>query len=190
MIFCCRMQIIICFLVALLGLVIAEKGQIGYSPAYNLRNYGSVEGRGLWLDGGWDGLGGRSGISGFSGHGGFGDYRGLGGLYGDYAGLTGLNGYYGGLTGINGRYGLNSGFGGFRRGFGGYEKWRGSRVASIGWPLSGNYYGGYADYGGYGNFGGLNGNLEGLNGNFGGSIRGFGSYGGYKKGIYDNPRVK
>ena len=56
--------------------------------------------------------------------------------------------------------------------------------------MSGNYYGGYADYGGYGNFGGLNGNLEGLNGNFGGSIRGFGSYGGYKKGIYDNPRVK
>jgi hypothetical protein len=101
------MQIIICFLVALLGLVIAEKGQIGHSPAYNLRNYGSVEGRGLWLDGGWDGLGGRSGISGFSGHGGFGDYRELGGLYGDYAGLTGLNGYYGGLTGINGRYGLN-----------------------------------------------------------------------------------
>jgi hypothetical protein len=47
-----RMQIIICFLVALLGLVIAEKGQRGYSPAHNLRNYGTVEGRGLWLGGG------------------------------------------------------------------------------------------------------------------------------------------
>ena len=88
------MQIIICFLVALLGLVIAEKGQRGYSPAHNLRNYGTVEGRGLWLGGGWDGLGGRSGISGFSGHGGFGS-NGLGGLYGGYNGLTGLNGYYG-----------------------------------------------------------------------------------------------
>jgi hypothetical protein len=133
----------------LLGLVIAEKGQRGYSPAHNLRNYGTVEGRGLWLGGGWDGLGGRSGVSGFSGHGGFGGmagYRGLGGLYGGYSGLaglngyygglTGLNGYYGGLTGINGRYGLNAGFGGVRRGFGGYGKWRGSKVASIGWPLS------------------------------------------------------
>jgi hypothetical protein len=30
---------------------------------------------------------------------------------------------------MNGRYGLNSGFGGFRRGFGGYGKWKGSKVA-------------------------------------------------------------
>ena len=63
--------------------------------------------------------------------------------------------------------------------------------------MSGNYYGGYADYGGYGNFGGLNGKFGGLNGkfgglngNFGGSITGLGSYGGYKKGIYDSPHVK
>jgi hypothetical protein len=48
-----RMQIIVCFLVVLLGLVIAEKGQRGYSPAHNLRNYGTVEGRGLWLGGGF-----------------------------------------------------------------------------------------------------------------------------------------
>jgi hypothetical protein len=84
-----RMQIIVCFLVTLLGLVIAEKGQRGYSPAHNLRNYGTVEGRGLWLGGGLDGLGGRSGISRFGGYGGFGGmagYRGLGGLYGRYAG--------------------------------------------------------------------------------------------------------
>jgi hypothetical protein len=182
-----RMQFIVCFLVTLLGLVIAEKGQRGYSPAHNLRNYGTVEGRGLWLGGGWDGLGGRSGVSGFSGQGGFGGmagYRGLGGLYSGYNELTG----------INGRYGLNSGFGGFRRGFGGYGKWRGSKVASIGWPLFRNYYGGYGGYGKFGglnrNFGGLNGNFGGLNGKFAGSIRGFGSYGGYKKGIYDSPRVK
>jgi hypothetical protein len=43
--------------------VIAEKGQFGYSPAYNIRNYGSIEGRGLWLGGGWDGLGGGGGGS-------------------------------------------------------------------------------------------------------------------------------
>jgi hypothetical protein len=36
----------------------------------------------------------------------------------------------------------------------------------------------------------LNGKFSGLNGNFGGSITGFGSYGGYKKGIYDSSRVK
>ena len=93
----------------------------------------------------------------------------------------------------------------------GYGKWRGSKVASIEWPFSGNYYGGNAGYAGYGDFGGLNGIFGGLNGNFGGlnrqfgglnrqfgrlngnfgeSITGFGSYGGYKKGIYDSPRVK
>jgi hypothetical protein len=61
---------------------------------------------------------------------------------------------------MNGRYGLNSGFGGFRRGFGGYGKWRGGKVASIGWPFSGNFYGGNAGYAGYGDFGELNGIFE------------------------------
>jgi hypothetical protein len=35
-----------------------------------------------------------------------------------------------------------------------------------------------------------NGQFGRLNDNFEGSITGFGSYGGYKKGIYDSPRVK
>jgi hypothetical protein len=86
-------------------LILISQWNPRYSPAHNLRNYGTVEGRGLWLGGGWDGLGGWSGISRFGGHGGFGDmasYRGLGGLYGRYARLTGLNGYYGGLTGLHG----------------------------------------------------------------------------------------
>jgi hypothetical protein len=65
-----------------------------------------------------------------------------------------------------------------RSGLGGYGKWRGSKVASIGWPFSGNYYGGNAGYAGYGDFGGLNGIIGGLNGNFGGLNGQFGGLNG------------
>lgn len=131
-----RMKITLCLLAVLFGVISAEKGQRGYSPRHNLKHYGSVEGRGLWLECGWSGdcnsyhrgaggggIGGGVGYGGYGGIGGglgYGGYRNVG--YGGY-GNIGYGGYgnigYGGYGNVGYRgYGIGSGYGGYGIGSG------------------------------------------------------------------------
>lgn len=134
-----RMKITLCLLAVLFGVISAEKGQRGYSPRHNLKHYGSVEGRGLWLECGWSGdcnsyhrgaggggIGGGVGYGGYRGYGGIGGGLGYGGYrnvgYGGY-GNIGYGGYgnigYGGYGNVGYRgYGIGSGYGGYGIGSG------------------------------------------------------------------------